>query len=215
MSIRGTSLLLRLSTAVPEGLGKAFGGTTGEELLAALHEDLLDMISTWRRVGREREVVVLLDANDDAAMRRSARRGLTTETGFVTDAQLIGRVQLALSTHRVVAVLDQPAPDFALADVDRLVRKAHEGIALVADLEGGWTAFALDASAREVLGTSGEIGEIVECARLEDVVIHALTPMGRIDRRDELEALSFRIDQQRARAPRTRRFLAALDGQVS
>ena len=207
MSNRGTSLLIRLESVVPKGLVEVFSGAAGEQFVSAIQEDLLDMVSTWCRVGREREVVVLLDHPNEAALHRAARRGLMVEAGFLQSAQLIGRVRKALSAHRVVAVLDQPSPDFALADVDRLIRKAHEGLAVAADLDGGWTAFALDTTVQGVIADEGEIGALVERARLKDVVIHALTPTGRIDSEEELKALGFRIEHKRARAPRTRRLL--------
>ena len=72
MMSRGTCLLLHLSTTVPSGLESSLGSMSGAAFVQAVHEDLLDMVSTWRRVGREREVVVLLDGDDDAAMRRVA-----------------------------------------------------------------------------------------------------------------------------------------------
>jgi hypothetical protein len=207
MSIRGTGLLLHLSTAVPAGLAERFEGVAAQEFVAALHEDLLDMASTWRRVGRERHVVVLLDCDEDAAMRRIARRGLTAEVGYVQKSQLVERVIKALSSHRTVAVLDQPPPDFALVDIDRLLRRAGEGLAFSADLDGDWAAFALANTAVQVLSAGADLASFVAEARLADVALHPMTPLGRIDSESELLALGLRIRERRARAPRMRRLV--------
>jgi hypothetical protein len=188
-------------------LAERFDGVSAQAFVAALHEDLLDMASTWRRVGRERQVVVLLDGDEDAAMRRIARRGLVAEAGYFKKSQLVERVVKALSSHRIVAVLDQPPPDLALVDIDRLMRRAPEGLAFIADLDGDWAALALDNSARPVLAVGADLMSIVAEARLSDVALHPMTPFGRIDSEEELSALVLRISKRRARAPRMRRLL--------
>ena len=207
MMSRGTCLLLHLSTTVPAGLESALGSLNGESFVQAVHEDLLDMVSTWRRVGREREVVVLLDGDDDAAMRRVARRGLVAEPGHVTRAQLAQRAVKSLANSKVVAVIDCPPPDFAIAMVDRLVRKAREGLAVVADLDGEWLAFSMEAQSRGVLDGGPSLEMMSAHARLAGIALHPMTPSGRLDSVAELHALGLRFREQRARAPRSRRVL--------
>lgn len=210
--MRGTSLILNLPTDLAESLSGALGQETSEHLVVAIQEDLLDLAATWRRVGREREVIVLVDHDDDAALHRVARRGLTAERGSGEKDLLCKRAIRALGNHRVVAVLDRPSPDYALADVDSLLRRAHEGFAVVADLDGDWMAFGVSTEHRTVLDGGESLDAFVEQALLLDVAIHPLVPRGRIDSEASLSALDMRIQTRRARAPRSRRFLLAHAG---
>jgi hypothetical protein len=209
MGMRGTSLILNLPTHLAETLSGALGQETAEHLVVAIQEDLLDLVATWRRVGREREVVVLVDHGDDAALHRVARRGLTAERGSGEKDVLRKRALQALGNHRVVAVLDRPSPDYALTDVDSLLRRAHEGFAVVADLDGDWMALGVSSEHRAVLDGGASLEAFVEHALLLDVSIHALVPRGRIDSETALAALDMRIKTRRARASRSRRFLLA------
>ena len=205
--MRGTSLILRLPTRLSEPLVEHLGLPAADALLVAIQEDLLDLVATWRRVGREREVVVFLDGDDALVVHRVARRGLTTERSKATKDVMRQRARRALGDHRVVGVLDRPVPDYGLSEIDSLFRRAHEGLAVVADLDGGWMALGVSAANREVLDEGDSLVHFVERARLMDVAIHPLSPKGRLDSADELKALDYRIRERRARAPRSRRFL--------
>ena len=205
--MRGTSLILRLPTRLSEPLVEHLGLPAADALLVAIQEDLLDLVATWRRVGREREGVVFLDGDDALVVHRVARRGLTTERSKATKDVMRQRARRALGDHRVVGVLDRPVPDYGLSEIDSLFRRAHEGLAVVADLDGGWMALGVSAANREVLDEGDSLVHFVERARLMDVAIHPLSPKGRLDSADELKALDYRIRERRARAPRSRRFL--------
>ena len=209
MTMRGTSLILRLPTVLAEPLVEHLGASVATDLLVAIQEDLLDLVATWRRVGRERDVIVFIDGDDSQVIHRAARRGLTIERGEATQDVMRQRARRALGDHRVVAVLDRPVADYALADIDSLFRRAHEGLAVVADLDGGWMALGVSASNREVLDAGESLVDFVERARLMDVAVHPLIPKGRLDSPDELAALDYRIRERRSRAPRSRRFLSA------
>ena len=207
MTMRGTSLILRLPTRLAEPLVEHLGGSAADALLVAIQEDLLDLVATWRRVGREREVIVFLDGDDTLVVHRVARRGLTTERGKATRDVMRQRARRALGDHRVVGVLDRPVPDYGLADIDSLFRRAHEGLAVVADLDGGWMALGVSAANRDVLDEGESLVHFIERARIMDIAVHPLVPKGRLDSAEELKALDYRIRERRARAPRSRRFL--------
>ena len=207
MTMRGTSLILRLPTELAEPLREHLGASVASNLLVAIQEDLLDLVATWRRVGREREVIVFLEGDDSQVVHRVARRGLTTERGEATKGTMRQRARRSLGDHRVVAVLDRPVPDYGLAEIDSLFRRAHEGLAVVADLDGDWMALGVSATHRDVLDKGESLVDFVERARLMDIAVHPLVPKGRLDSADELTALNYRIRERRSRAPRSRRFL--------
>ena len=211
MTIRGTRLFLHLPTQLSDALREHLGAAPSADFLTAVQEDLLDLAATWRRVGRERDVVVFLDEADDAALHRVARRGLTPVRGVTSRELMRQRARKALGDCRVVVVLDQPAPDYSLSAIDSLFRRALEGIATVADLSGDWLGLGVCEGHKAVLDEGTSLSALVERARLRAIPVHPLAPSGRLDDARDLEALRFRILERRARAPRSRRVLLALD----
>ena len=76
----------------------------------------------------------------------------------------------------------------------------------MADLSGDWQAWGC-AKVIAVLD-EGTLSVLVEREGRE---LQVLAPSGRLDDARDLEALRFRILERRARAPRSRRVLLALD----